>query len=446
VKKTLIVGAKKSGVYTALLSKKQGFKVFVTENDDGDEFKESKKLLYENSIDFELGTHSFDKIKDFEMAVISPGVSLQSKIVKEIEKCHIPYIGEMEFAYKAAPHVKIIGITGTNGKSTTTALTGNIFDYSPYNIVTGGNLGTPYSALLLNNPNPDIAVLEISCFQLETIKDFHPKISVFLNFSEDHLNRYKDMNEYLKYKKRIFENQTSSDFAVLNFDDQTVRNLRKEIRSKVFYFSKTNPVDRGVFLQNGKVIFRNEQEEEIVSINSIHLIGTHNIDNVLASVLSAKLFGIDNKTIKKGIETFKGLPHRLEKIRKLGGVLYINDSKATTPDSTIKALNAFQSKIILIAGGSSKNNDFTKLAELFSGKLRKLIVIGETAAEISNVAIDQGFNDVVFAWTLKEAVNIAKEIAHPNDIVLLSPACASFDMFKDFEDRGDQFKKIVNGL
>jgi len=447
MKKILIVGARKSGIYAALLAKKQGFEPFVTENSDGNEFEKPKIMLRKNNIEFEFGIHSFDKIKNFEMAVISPGVPLQTKIVKEIEKYRIPYIGEMEFAYKTTSTTQIISITGTNGKSTTTTLTGNIFYYAPYNSITGGNLGTPYSELLLNNPNPDIAILETSCFQLETIEDFHPKVSVFLNFSEDHLNRYKDMEEYLKYKKRIFKNQISTDFAVLNADDAISKKLEKDINSKIFYFSRTTPVRKGVFLENNKIIFKNEEkEEEIISIESIRLLGKHNISNVLAAILSAKLLKIDNETIKKGIETFEGLPHRLEKVRELDGVSYINDSKATTPDSTIQALNAFHSKIILIAGGSSKNNDFTELARLFPNKLRKLVVTGETAAEIANNAIDQGFNNIVFASTLEKAVELAKKIAHQGDTILLSPACASFDMFKDFEDRGDKFKKIVNSL
>ena len=447
MKKILIVGARKSGIYAALLAKKQGFEPFVTENSDGNEFEKPKIMLRKNNIEFEFGIHSFDKIKNFEMAVISPGVPLQTKIVKEIEKYRIPYIGEMEFAYKTTSTTQIISITGTNGKSTTTALTGNIFHYIPCNSITGGNLGTPYSELLLNNPNPDIAILETSCFQLETIEDFHPKVSVFLNFSKDHLNRYKDMEEYLKYKKRIFKNQISTDFAVLNADDTISKRLEKDINSKIFYFSMINPVQKGVFLENNKIIFKNEEkEEEIISIESIRLLGKHNISNVLAAILSAKLLKIDNETIKKGIETFEGLPHRLEKVRELDGISYINDSKATTPDSTMQALNAFHSKIILIVGGSSKNNDFTELARLFPNKLRKLVVIGETAAEIANNAIDQGFNNIVFASTLEKAVELAKKIAHQGDTILLSPACASFDMFKDFEDRGDKFKKIVNSL
>ncbi len=445
MKKILIVGAGKSGVYAALLARKQGFEPFVTENSDGDEFEESKIILRKNNIEFEFGTHSFDKIKNFEMAVISPGIPLQSKIVKEIENCRVPYIGEMEFAYKTTPTTQIISITGTNGKSTTTALTGNIFHYAPCSSVTGGNLGTPYSELLLNNPDPDIAILETSCFQLETIEDFHPKVAVFLNFSEDHLNRYKDMEEYLTSKKRIFKNQTPADFAVLNADASISKTLEKDINSKIFYFSMTNPVQKGVFLQNNKIVFKNE-EEEIIGIESIRLPGKHNISNVLAAILSAKLLKVDNETIKKGVETFEGLPHRFEKVRELDGVLYINDSKATTPDSTIQALNAFHSKIILIAGGSSKNNDFTELTKLFPDKLRKLIVIGETAAEIANNAIDQDFNNIMFASTLEKAVELAKKIAHRGDTVMLSPACASFDMFKDFEDRGDKFKKIVNSL
>jgi UDP-N-acetylmuramoylalanine--D-glutamate ligase len=255
------------------------------------------------------------------------------------------------------------------------------------------------------------------------------------------------MEEYLHYKMRIFENQTDSDFAVLNFSDKTLREKSKNLKAKVFYFSPDKEPERGAYAENGKIYFvDNGVKEPVIPVSEIKLRGKHNVENVLAAVLSAKLFGLTNDVIREGVGTFKGLEHRLEEVRMLNGVLYVNDSKATTPDSVIKALNSFNEKIVLIAGGSSKNNDFTKMAKLFPEKLRKLILIGETAPDIANSALESGFSDIVFATDLKEAVLLSKKIAKSGDVVLLSPACASFDMFADFEDRGRQFKEIVKDL
>ncbi len=447
MKKMLVVGARRSGTYAALLGAKNGFDVFVTEKGDSPEIREYVELLEKNGVNYEIGGHSRWKERDYDLAVVSPGVPLNSEIVSRINARKIPLIGEMEFASQMSPDTKIVAITGTNGKSTTTALTGNIFAHSDLNSVFGGNLGTPYSELLYYNPHPDVAVLETSCFQLETIVRFHPFIAVFLNFSEDHLNRYENMEEYLHYKMRIFKNQTESDFAVLNFLDKVLRKEGGNLKAKVFYFSSHERPERGTYAENGEIYFVNgDVKELVIPLSEIKLRGSHNTENVLAAVLSAKLFGLANDIIREGVATFKGLEHRLEEVRTVDGVLYVNDSKATTPDSVIKALNSFNEKIVLIAGGSSKNNDFTKMAKLFPEKLRKLILIGETAADIANSALESGFSDIVFATDLKDAVLLARKIAKKGDVVLLSPACASFDMFRDFEDRGEQFKEIVNNL
>lgn len=444
--KILIVGAKKSGVYAALLAKKKGNEVFVTESNKSDEVVHLKNILDKNNIPYEIGSHSFEKLKGFDIAVLSPGIPLNARIVKYLMENHIKIIGEMEFAFLQSPNTKIIGITGTNGKSTTTALTGHLLKQE--GAVVGGNLGTPYSALLLQNEKPSFAVLETSCFQLETIEKYHPYVSVFLNFTEDHLDRYPNMEMYLKAKKRIFENQNSSDFAVLNYDDPVVRNFYKEIKPEVFFFSIKNELEKGTFLDNkGNIVFAFKNKKEVLfNKEIIPLLGMHNVMNVLAAVSSAKIIGIDNKNIKENIMTFIGLEHRLEKVKEIDGVLYVNDSKSTTPDSTIVALESFNSPIILIAGGSSKNNDFTELSLLFPKKLKKLILIGETAKEIAKASKNAGFENFLYANSLKDAVIEAKKIAEKSDIILLSPACASFDMFRDFEDRGEKFKEIVNSL
>jgi UDP-N-acetylmuramoylalanine--D-glutamate ligase len=444
--KIIVVGARKSGVYAALLAKRNGNEVFVTEHSKTLEVVEMLPLLDGNGIPYEVGGHSFKNLGKFELAILSPGVPLSAPIVQEVKKMNIDIVGETEFAFNQSPHTKIIAITGTNGKSTTTALTGHILKNAGLNVVTGGNLGTPYSQLLMENPNPDYAVLETSCFQLETIKSFHPYISAFLNFTEDHLDRYATIEEYFLSKKRIFENQTQLDFAILNFDDVIVRGIAEDIKPNVFYFSILDALDKGAFLKDGEILFSVNGNEKVINKGDIPLLGLHNVQNVLVAIVVGKLLNLGNNEIEQGIKSFKGLPHRLEPVKKINDVLYINDSKSTTPDSTIKALESFNGKIVLIAGGSSKNNDFSILAKLFPAKLRKLILMGETANEIAKASMSAGFKEIICSRDLEEAVKVAKLEAQPGDVVLLSPACASFDMFRDFEDRGEQFKEIVAKL
>ena len=444
--KIIVVGARKSGVYAAILAKNKGNEVFLTENSNRLEVQETLPLLQEKGISYEIGGHTFKKLEEFDLAILSPGVPLNSIIVQEIKRRGISIIGEMEFAYTQSPTTKVVAITGTNGKSTTTALTGHMLKNAGFNVVTGGNLGTPYSQLLIENPNPDYAVLETSCFQLETIKSFHSYIAAFLNFTEDHLDRYVDMKEYFLNKKRVFENQSGSDFAILSFDDALVKEISKDLKSNIYYFSLSTSLEKGAFLSNEEILFSNNSMERVLERKDIPLIGLHNVQNILVTVIVGKILCLGNEKIKEGIKSFKGLPHRLEPVKNIDGILYVNDSKSTTPDSTIKALEAFKEKIVLIAGGSSKNNDFKELVKLFSRKLRKLIILGETATEIARASTAVGFTNFAFVVALEDAVRIARKEANTGDIVLLSPACASFDMFKDFEDRGDQFKKIVNNL
>lgn len=444
--KILVIGGKKSGVYAALLAKKKGNEVFLSESSSNEEVRELTRILNENGIDYEVGKHSFDRFLKFDFAVLSPGVPMSAPPVVYLKDHGISFIGEMEFAFQNAPGTKVIAVTGTNGKSTTTALTGHLL--SDLNVVTGGNLGTPFSALLLENENPDFAVLETSCFQLETIDKYHPHVSVFLNISENHLDRYASIDEYISVKKRIFTNQTMDDHAVLNFDDVVVRKFISELHSKVWGFSVSSQTEYGAYLdKDGFLVFSSgSANRKIINKDDIPLIGMHNVKNALAAISVAMILGVPAESIEAKLRTFKGLSHRLEHVRTLDGVSYINDSKSTTPDSTITALEAFDSNVILIAGGSSKNNDFKPLAERLKGKVRLLVLIGATSQEIAEAAKREGFGDYAFASSLYEAVRIARAAAVSGDIVLLSPACASFDMFRDFEDRGDKFKEIVNLL
>jgi len=446
--KVLVVGARRSGVYASLLAKAKGFDVFLTEKNDNEDIRSFERILRENNIPFEFGGHSFERFGNFDLAVLSPGIPMSAPIVSYLKKHRIKIIGELEFAYMFAPNTTVIAITGTNGKSTTTALIGHIFKNYNKNTVVGGNLGTPYAELLLENPAPTYSVLETSCFQLETIEQYHPEVSVFLNFSENHLDRYNSVDEYLETKKRIFMNQTVDDFAVLNYDDPVVRNLEKEIKPRAFFFSTKREVIRGSFLLSSDIFFKKEGGEKcfILKKSDIKLIGMHNVENVLASITVSMLLGIPIPLLRESIQTFRGLPHRLEFVREVNGVTYINDSKSTTPDAAVKALDSFERKVILIAGGSSKNNNFKPLARRFKDRVKFLVLMGQTAEEIRRAAVAEGFETYAIAKSLKDAVHLASSVARVGDIVLLSPACASFDMFRDFEDRGEQFKDIVNAL
>jgi UDP-N-acetylmuramoylalanine--D-glutamate ligase len=443
----LVVGGRRSGIYAAILAKKLGYSVFLTENSINEEVLKNISILKGYAVDYEIGKHSFDIVKNFDFAVLSPGVPLGSEIVLDLEKNAVPFIGETEFAYRSSPATQVVAITGSNGKSTTTSLIGHILKLFDDKTVTGGNLGNPYSELLLEMPNPHFAVLETSCFQLETIRSYQPKVAVFLNIMENHLDRYSTIDEYVSIKKRIFENQSESDFAVLNFDDRVVSDFSKSIKSKAYYYSIFSEVPQGVYLEGDKIYLKEDDLKSLFAeISIIRLRGLHNVSNVLAAIVASHILSVPNEIIIEGIKTFEGLPHRLEEVRTLEGVLFVNDSKSTTPDSTIKALESFDSPIILIAGGSSKNNDFRNLATHFNAKVKKLILLGKTARQIGDAAVREGFGNFIIVDSLENAVKKAREIACNGDVVLMSPACASFDMFNDFEHRGETFKEIVNKL
>jgi UDP-N-acetylmuramoylalanine--D-glutamate ligase len=447
MKNVLVVGGRKSGVYAAILAQKMGYSVFLTDNSSTDEVLKYIPLLKDAGIDYEVGKHSFGKFKNFDCAILSPGVPLNSKIVNVLKEDAVPFIGETEFAFKSSPEIQVIAITGSNGKSTTTSLIGHILGLFDPSTVTGGNLGNPFSELLVKNPKPRFAVLETSCFQLETIESYKPKIAVFLNVMENHLDRYPTIDEYISVKKRIFENQTEGDFAVLNYDDSIVCDFAKSIKSKPLFYSVLDEVPQGAYLDSNEIIIKfNASKEILANVDIVKLRGKHNISNVLAAVVTAHVLNVPNETIIERIKTFKGLSHRLEEVRTIDGVLYVNDSKSTTPESTIKAIESFEAPIILIAGGSSKNNDFTELAKRLHTNVKKLILLGKTARQIGDAAVMASFYNFIIVDSLEEAVEAAKQVAEPNDVILLSPACASFDMFNDFEHRGEIFKQIVNKL
>lgn len=436
-----IGGTKRSGYYTALLMKKEGADVFLSEKKKEVEFKKEIEELDKLGIRYEFGLNS-EKVLDSELIILCPGVPRDHELIEKAKNLGIKITGELEVASEFV-RGDTVGITGTSGKSTTTTLTYELIKRSGIKTHLGGNIGIPLSSIVLNERD-GIFVLEVSSFQLETIETFKPKVAVFLNFHEDHLDRYKSLDEYFYFKKRIFENQDNGDYAILNYDDDRIRNLKTDLKSKVYYFSMYEEVE-GIYHKNGKLFLNlNGNHIEVIDRKEISLIGDFNTYNIMAATLSSYLITHDLNSIRDGLKNFKALPHRLEFVNEINGIKFINDSKSTKPESTKLALLSFPPKrVIVILGGSSKNSDFRELCEIVSQRAKFAICIGATKGEFIKIFEEIGFKDYKTANSLKEAIELGYSVGDKGDTVLLSPACASFDMFIDFEDRGEKFKELV---
>lgn len=442
-KSIAVLGVGQSGLAVAKLLLRHGVRVFVSDSAPLDEKEEARELLNSLQIPYEFGEHS-EKVLRHEGIVVSPGISLNHPILLSAQKACIPIWGELEVAswFCKSP---IVAITGSNGKSTVTQWIGEVFQKSGLSTLVAGNIGNAFSEWVEKSVPEGVVVLEVSSFQLETIHTFHPFIAVFLNLSQDHLNRHGTLENYGKMKARIFENQTENDYAILNGEDDFVRLLTQSIYSKRVFFGHSECGEWCGFVRGGKLVLRlNGTEEELLSVSELALPGDHNLQNALAVALATRVFGINQEIISEALHTFRGLPHRLEWVRTLDQVRWVNDSKATNVDSVRYALGSFEAPIVLIAGGRDKDSDFTVLREEVKKKVRCGILIGEAAEKIEKAW--ERACPLIRANSLKEAVDMARKQAHSGDVVLLSPACASFDMFKNFEDRGEQFKKLVWSL
>ncbi len=429
-----IIGYSRTGKAVAEFVQKRGGKVKVSELSDS---RELEKELIEKGYEYEIGKNSFEFLKDCDLIVISPGVPSKSSFVLELEEKGKDIISEIEFASYFIKS-KIIGITGSNGKSTVTSMIYHILKESGVDATIGGNIGIPL--IKFTEENSEYFVVELSSFQLEKIKKFRPFISVLLNITPDHLDRYSNFEDYAIAKFNIFKNQQDTDFAVLNIEDEYIKNNLNTIKaSKVLYSIRKENVN--MYTKNNKIIY---EDEEILEFSDIPLLGIHNIENTMAVVGVMKIVGLKNSEIKKGIKTFKGLEHRTELCGEVGGVKFINDSKATNIDATYKALISFDSPIILILGGKDKGGDFTVLNDLIKSKVKKLILIGAAREKIKK-QLDRDI-EFIEVNTMEEAVRTSYSLAEKGDLVLLSPACASFDMYKNFEERGRDFKNLVKML
>jgi len=443
-KRVLVVGLGKSGVASALFLKAHGAQVTVSDTKPQEQLSKEIPLLLDHGITVETGGHGERTFRGQDLIVVSPGVPVDAPPLVQARTLNEPVIGEIELAAQFLPK-RIVAITGSNGKTTTTTLTGEIIAAGGFPTAVGGNIGTPAITLVGRSTPETIVVLEVSSFQLETIQTFRPKIAVVLNVTPDHLDRHHSFDIYVNAKAQIFENQTPDDFAVLNADDHTCRGLAERTRAQVFWFSREQEVKQGAYAKDGRILFRDSSgQREIMLVSEIPLKGSHNVENVLAAVCVGVLMGCDPARIRAAVSAFKAVEHRLEYVATVGGVEYYNDSKATNVDATIKALESFPANIHLILGGKDKGSDYTVLNDLLRKRVKRVYTIGAAAEKIESHI--QGATEVVYSGTLEAAIRRAAQLAKPGDIVLLAPACASFDQFQSYEHRGRTFKEVVRKL
>ncbi|MBC7341303.1 MAG: UDP-N-acetylmuramoyl-L-alanine--D-glutamate ligase [Clostridia bacterium] len=443
--KVLVVGLGKSGLAAAHLLRELGADLTVTDSQGASVLGDKPAWL--KAVNF-IPQHSLqDQIDSFQLVVVSPGVPLTLPFLTKAKKLGIPIWSELELGFRYLKG-KVVAVTGTNGKTTTTHLLGQLFRDAGYPVIVAGNVGVPLSTLLRNVSVGGVTVLEASSFQLEAVDRFHCWIAVITNITPDHLDRHGSLQEYVRCKANILRNQSESDYAVLNYDDAIVRELRDRTQGTVIYFSRqTIPPAPSVYIEQGwaQVNFGGESYS-VVSTSSFSLRGSHNVENCLAAIAVGVAAGIDPAIIAHTLATFPGVAHRLETVDNLGGIEFINDSKGTNPDAAIKALQSFERPIIWIGGGRNKGSSFELLAKEVQKRARYAIVLGESAHEIIEALDAVGYRQYISVSGLEEAVYQAYQLAQPGDVVLLSPACASWDMFRSYEERGDKFKELVSNL
>jgi UDP-N-acetylmuramoylalanine--D-glutamate ligase len=446
-KTVLVVGAARSGLAAARFLLALGARVILTDTKGEDLFVSTIAPLREikpGELVLELGGHRKESFHSCDFVVVSPGVPLALPDFDLSRRAGIPILAEVELASRHLQG-KIIGITGSNGKTTTTALVFELLTGAGLKAHLAGNIGTPLIEFAPESTSDDLFAVELSSFQLEGIDRFRPAIGSILNLTPDHMDRYAGFEEYIAAKQRIFMNQEPADYGVLNADDPRTAAMASNITARPMLFSRLNPITSGAFVRNGRVIFRGEgHETDLFDTNAISLKGGHNLENVLAACTMAILAGAAPQSLEESVRKFKGVEHRIEWVAEIDGVQYYNDSKATNVDATIKALEAFPGDIILIAGGRDKAGDFTVLNSLVREKVKHLVVIGEAAGKIR--AALSAATDVSQAQSMAEAVSICRQKATPGGVVLLAPACASFDMFQNYEHRGRVFKDAVRAL
>lgn len=446
-KRVMVAGSGISGIGAAKLLAKIGADVVIYDgNKEVNKEELMEKLPQEYEFEIVLGEMTKALLDGISLMVVSPGIALDAPCMELAKQSGIEIWGEIELAYRFSKG-RLAAITGTNGKTTTTSLTGEIMKSCFESVFVVGNIGNPYTEAALSTVEDSVTIAEISSFQLETVHEFAPQISAILNITPDHLNRHKTIENYIRIKESITKNQSEENICILNYEEEILRNFGKTLSCRVIYFSSQRKLDEGICLHNSRIVYMHNGEEiPVCRVAELKLLGTHNVENVMAAAAIAFAMGVPAEKISETVKSFRAVEHRIEFIREHKEVYYYNDSKGTNPDASIKAIQAMERPTVLIAGGYDKDSDFREYVRAFAGKVHSLILLGATKQKIADAARAEGFEEIIMTESLKEAVDMAARRAAPGDAVLLSPACASWDMFKSYEERGNRFREFVDLL
>lgn len=446
-KRVLVFGAAKSGISaTKLLQKQEAYVILYDSNTNLKVGDFEDKFDIQKGFMLLTGKLSEEIMDTLDLVVLSPGVPIDLPEVELMKAKNIPIWGEVELAYRLSKG-KVIGITGTNGKTTTTTLVGDIMRTYFNEVYVVGNIGKPYTDIALETTDNSVVIAEISSFQLETIKKFKPDVSAILNITPDHLNRHHTMETYIQMKENIAINQTMTEYCVLNYEDEVLRRMADRLHTRILFFSSARRLENGLFLYGDDIFYAMDGTTiKICNTDELKVLGKHSYENVMAAVGIAILLGVPMENIIKAITSFQAVEHRIEFVETIHGVTYYNDSKGTNPDASMKAIQAMKNPTILIGGGYDKGASFDEWIEAFDGKVKYLVLLGETKEKIAQTARNHGFTNIIMVDSLKEAVLVSTQKAEPGDAVLLSPACASWGMFENYEERGRLFKEYVREL
>lgn len=446
-KKVLVFGLGISGIGAGQILERHGAEVIMYDgNQKLTEEKIKKQLGEDSSAKIVIGDFPEEVLEKLDMTVLSPGVPTDLPVIEKMREQGITVIGEVELAYQFGKG-DVLAITGTNGKTTTTTLLGEIMKNYQEDVFVVGNIGTPYTTAVEKMTDNTITVAEMSSFQLESIVDFRPRVSAILNFTPDHLNRHHTMEAYVNAKKNIAKNQTEDDYCILNYEDRLTREFGEEIKANVLYFSSQRKLEEGIYLEEGNIIYNyGGVKETICHVDELQILGTHNHENVMAACAMAAVYGVPVDVIRESVKAFKGVEHRIEYVTEKKGVTYYNDSKGTNPDAAIQGIRAMTTPTCLIGGGYDKGSTYDEWIEAFGSTIKYLVLIGQTSKAIADCCEKHGFTNYEFATSMEEAVEKCASHANPGEAVLLSPACASWGMFDNYEQRGRIFKELVRKL
>lgn len=445
-KKVLVFGLGISGLSTVKALHQLNAQIVVSDSKTEEELKDFLDRIEGIYVEKHLNTNAVP-LENIDLIIKSPGIPLSLPILQEAKNRNIEIITDIELAYRVSPTEDIVAITGTNGKTTTTTLVGEIFKSANFNTYVAGNIGVGILWDIVNSKKDDVFIIEASSFQLESTTYFKPKVSLITNLTPDHLDWHGSIDNYYNSKKKVFKNQDENDYIVLNYNDKILREMKDEIHSKIIWFSSSETLENGLFVENDHIIIKDDEKIiKVLPTKDLKILGKHNLENVLGAIGACWAMGIEVNIIAEVLKEFKGVEHRIEFVNKIKGISFYNDSKGTNSDSTIKAIEAINENIILLAGGYDKGTQFDELINAFNGKVKELILLGATKEKIKETALKYDFQNIYLVEDMREAVELAYSHGKSNDNILLSPACASWGMYNNFEERGIHFKDVVNGL